>query len=295
MGEMSQSDEDGHLIDADRTWQYLLEIANAAKAGDALVSGALYPGIPILAAPHAERSWRPSPGARFTTEAEAMLDLYMPLCVGASANDMVVAHLGQSLDGRIATSAGVSQFITGEENLIHTHRMRALFDAVVVGANTAKHDNPKLTTRLASGEHATRVLIDPSCSANERASIFVDGVSDTIVICETSNVPERPAVPHLGLESQNGMFAPSEILSALKEHGLRRIFIEGGGITVSEFLGAGALDRLQICVAPMIIGSGRPAIALPEVAALSESHYLDVRHFASGNDLLFDCQLRGKQ
>lgn len=224
-----------------------------------------------------------------------MLDLYMPLCVGELANELTVAHLGQSLDGRIATTSGASQFITGEENLVHTHRMRALFDAVVIGAHTAQHDNPKLTTRLTSGANATRVLIDPSCSADTTASLFVDGASDTLVICEQSLVPAEPKVPHLGLSASDGFFDPRDILSALRARGLRRIFIEGGGVTVSQFISAGALDRLHICVAPMIIGSGRPAIALPEVSELSESHFLDVRHFTSGTDLLFDCQLRGKQ
>ncbi len=294
MAENSQSGGQDGPVDEAFAWECLLKFAAAAKAGRALESGELFPGAPVLVDVEAPRSWRPSPAVALTQDAESMFDLYMPLCVGSAANSMVAAHLGQSLDGRIATQSGVSQFITGEENLVHTHRLRALFDAVVVGAHTAQHDNPRLTTRLTTGDNATRVLIDPNCSARTTGSIFVDGASETLVICDASQVPKSASVPHIGLHSSSSMFAPRDILSALEARGLRRIFIEGGGVTVSQFLGAGALDRLHICVAPMIIGSGRPAIALPEVSALSESHFLDVRHFPSGTDLLFDCQLRSK-
>jgi len=282
------------VIDSTHAWDALLLVSAQAKQGVALgTKGAepLGPNSPVIADAAAPRSWQPASGYEFSPDAIAMLNLYMPLCVGSGANDMVAAHLGQSLDGRIATHNGVSQFITGEENLVHTHRMRALFDAVVVGAHTAEHDNPRLTTRLTSGDHATRVLIDPSCSAKPSASIFVDGMAETIVICAMSHVPDKSEM-HIGLETENGVFPPSTILSALRDRGLRRIFIEGGGITVSQFLGAGALDRLHICVAPMIIGSGRPAVVLPQVSSLADSHFLKVSHFDSGPDILFDCELR---
>ncbi len=282
-------------VDTTEVWDYLRSLAALAKDGKAQCSGQIGPCDPAIVDASAPRSWRPTPSQKLSAEAIAMLDLYMPLCTGPLANQLTTAHLGQSLDGRIATASGASQFITSEDNLVHTHRMRALFDAVVVGAHTARYDNPRLTTRLTSGDNATRVLIDPSLSADTGASLFVDGASETLVLCEEHRVPENPKVPHVGIPSVDGVFAPRDILSALHARGLRRVFIEGGGVTVSQFLGAGELDRLHICVAPMIIGSGRPAIALPEVSCLSESHFLDVRHFASGPDILFDCQLRGKQ
>lgn len=297
---MAESRQSGGTVDAAEAWEYLLALADDAKSGAACCEGLRAPNAPALVDLEAPRSWRPAPGRVPTPEAVAMLDLYMPLCAGPTANQLTTAHLGQSLDGRIATKSGASQFITGEKNLVHTHRMRALADAVVVGAHTALHDNPKLTTRLTTGSNATRVLIDPTLSADTGSSLFTDGASETIVLCEEDRVPDEGTEPQagitlIGIASKAGLFAPADILSALHARGLRRVFIEGGGVTVSQFLGAGALDRLHICVAPMIIGSGRPAIALPEVTTLGESHFLDVRHFPSGTDLLFDCQLRGKQ
>ena len=66
----------------------------------------------------------------------ALLDLYLPICSATTARPIVVGHLGQSLDGFIATHTGDSQFVTGRANILHLHRMRALCDAIVVGAGT---------------------------------------------------------------------------------------------------------------------------------------------------------------
>lgn len=292
---------------AEWAWSLLLALAGRAKQGEAITTrlvishgdGAMVAGaesdIALYADPGAPRGWSVPEGvARPSAELAALLDLYMPLCVGPHANRMVVGHLGTSLDGRIATHNGASQFITGEDNLLHAHRMRALFDAVIVGAKTANSDDPQLTTRLASGEHPARVLIDPRCSVGRDAAIFTDGISETLVICDQAFLPADSRV-HIGLPSEDGKIAPRAIIDALASRGLRRLFLEGGGVTVSQFLSAGVLDRLHVCVAPMIIGSGRPAFQLPEVDSLADGIFLDVRHFASGPDILFDCQFRAKQ
>src|SRR6185437_10083055 len=89
----------------------------------------------------------------------ALLELYLPFAE-RRRRPYAVAHLGQSLDGRIATAAGASRWVTGEEDLLHTHRMRALADAILVGAGTVRHDDPQLTVRRCSGAHPVRVVID---------------------------------------------------------------------------------------------------------------------------------------
>ena len=80
-----------------------------------------------------------------------LLDLYLPLALARRERPLTVAHLGQSLDGRIATANGASCYVTGPENLTHLHRMRALCDAIVVGAGTVECDDPQLTTRRVPG------------------------------------------------------------------------------------------------------------------------------------------------
>src|SRR5262245_63269664 len=91
-----------------------------------------------------------------------LLNLYLPICSAMSRRPMTIGHLGQSLDGFIATPSGDSQFVTGDDNIVHLHRMRALSDAVVVGAGTVEAGDPQLTVRTVTGHNALRVMFDPA-------------------------------------------------------------------------------------------------------------------------------------
>ena len=86
---------------------------------------------------------------------------------------------------------------------------------------------------------------------------------------------------------------PDAIRTLLASRGLRRVFIEGGGITVSRFLEARCLDRLQVTIAPLIIGSGRPGIVLPQVHSLADGLRPAVRRVSFGADIMFECTLNG--
>lgn len=92
-------------------------------------------------------------------------------------------------------------------------------------------------------------------------------------------------------DTPNGMDAAA-VLGLLRSRGCHRIFVEGGGVTVSMFLQADLLDRLQVAIAPLIIGNGRPAIRLPARDALSECRRPRYRVFRMGGDVFFDCDLR---
>jgi hypothetical protein len=91
-------------------------------------------------------------------------------------------HLAQSLDGRIATRNGMSRWLSGAEDLLHTHRMRAMCDAVVVGVNTVLSDDPQLTVRRCTGAHPVRVVIDPERRLDGSQRIFHDGAAATLVL-----------------------------------------------------------------------------------------------------------------
>src|SRR4051812_19603362 len=93
--------------------------------------------------------------------ASASSDPYAPLQNAPAEQPFVIAQLGQSLDGRIATSSGESQWINCDGALDHVHRLRALVDAVVVGVGTAVADNPLLNVRRVEGRSPARVVIDP--------------------------------------------------------------------------------------------------------------------------------------
>lgn len=226
----------------------------------------------------------------------ALLDLYLPICSATTTRPIVLGHLGQSLDGFIATHAGESQWVTGEENLLHLHRLRALCDAVVVGAGTVAADNPELTTRLVPGPNPLRVVLDPMRRLTEHYRVFQDESAETLHVCGRSFM--RPDERRFGCATMAGVedtpdgLDLAEVVRLLRERGCARIFVEGGGVTVSKFLEANLLDRLHLAVAPLLIGDGRPAIRLRPPAALRDCHRPRYRVFRMGVDMLFDFDLR---
>ncbi len=208
----------------------------------------------------------------------------------------VVAQLGQSLDGRIATPSGESKYINGEEALTHLHALRAHVDAVVVGVGTAIVDDPQLNVRRFAGKDPARVIIDPSGRLNPAVRCMAPCETPRIVIRATDAV-EGQKLPE-GVEeirlSRHGRFVPpAEIVQALAERGLKRLLIEGGAATVSAFIDAGVVDRLHVLVAPMLLGSGKPGLVLDPITRLQDALQPKVDVYVlDSSDVLFDCQLK---
>jgi riboflavin-specific deaminase-like protein len=204
--------------------------------------------------------------------------LFGPLFAGPRGADgcVVVGRLAQTLDGRIATVSGSSQWIGGPGDILHTHRLRALCDAVLVGAGTVRADDPRLTTRECAGPNPVRVVLDPRRRLSAEYGIFREGPPTLLVVAEEGaallgaarerhGAAEVVRVPMAGDELDL-----SAVLAMLATRGLRRVFVEGGGVTVSRFLAAGCLDRLHVTVAPVLLGSGIPAFTLPEAARIAD-------------------------
>lgn len=239
---------------------------------------------------HASGEWEIS--SNLTNEAHDVIELYLPLQLRP---DLVIAQLGQSLDGRIATESGHSHYVTGQADIRRLHRLRALVDAVVVGAGTIAADNSRLTVRQVEGENPVRVVLDPNTRLEPDRHVFSDGAARTLVVrrgptgdAPSSTIGDVLTIPTNGSDE----FEPAAILETLRKQGYRRVLVEGGGVTVSRFLRAGVVDRLHVTVAPLIIGSGRPALALEPIETLDQALRPRCRHFHLGEDILFDLELR---
>jgi riboflavin-specific deaminase-like protein len=251
-------------------------------------------GLPAILVWHPRHGWEltlPPDDSR-----HALIDLYLPMCSATAASPITVGHLGQSLDGFIATHAGESHYVTGDENLRHMHRMRALSDAIVVGAGTVAADDPQLTTRHVSGPSPLRVVFDPARRLGDHYRVFRDDAADTIYVCARSQA--RPGESRFGratlvpIDDVEGNVDAAGLVRLLHDRGCHRVFVEGGGVTVSMFLEANLLDRLQVAIAPLVIGDGRPAIRLTPPASLGDCLRPRYRVFRMGGDMLFDCDLR---
>lgn len=207
--------------------------------------------------------------------------LYGPLLGGP----LVIAHLAQSLDGCVALHTGESQWISGPEDVVHTHRLRAIVDAVVVGVKTAIEDDPQLTVRECDGPDPVRVVLDPAGRAPAHLQLFTDGGATIRLVAEATR-PYDVVCP-----STDGVFAPADVLAVLADRGLHRVLVEGGGVTVSRFITAGCIDRLHLVIAPVLIGGGRRAFPLPLADLLVDVPRMCAAPMALGNDWLFDCPL----
>lgn len=188
----------------------------------------------------------------------------------------VVLKAAQSLDGCIATSSGQSFWITGAESRALVHRMRSEIDAVLVGANTVRADDPELTVRMVEGRHPIRVVLSPQLQLPLDAKLFrTPLVAQTIVVCSTVAALSDQAqqLRHRGVEvlGVEGASEPYAVLRALGERGIASLLVEGGAVVHSAFLQAGAVDELRLFYAPLVIGNGLHSFGAVHTALLERA------------------------
>ncbi|GFH36400.1 RibD family protein [Streptomyces pacificus] len=272
-------------LDARSAWQRLLTVRTGAQAEAA----GLRPDG------HGRYRWRESASA--SAEADLLAERYLPLCLAGPR--FAFAQLGQSLDGFIATREGDADYVTGPEDREHLHRLRALSDAVVVGAGTAVADDPRLTVRACAGPDPVRVVLDPHGRVPSARRLFTDGAAPTLWVVGAGSVPGRAGADgtaDAGVDvlvlPDTAAFAPRRLVHELARRGLGRVLVEGGGVTVSRFLHEGALDRLYITVAPVLIGDGVPGLAFPGPDAMRDALRPPVRRAFLGDDTLYELDLR---
>ncbi|WP_434621085.1 RibD family protein [Tabrizicola sp. M-4] len=227
---------------------------------------------------------------RWSAGERAALDLYAPLA-RRDLGRQVVAQIGQSLDGRVATHAGDARDVSGPDGLAHLHRLRALVDGVLIGVRTALHDRPRLTVRLCRGDSPARIVVDPQGRMpDDLPLLHADGVRRIVV--QGCNRPREKGVEVVTLPMRDGRLDPCAILDALQGLGVQSLLVEGGGITIARFLEAGLLNRLQVAVSPLLIGGGPQGITLQNpVAELAHALRPETRNYALGPEVVFDCAL----
>ncbi|RMF69958.1 MAG: bifunctional diaminohydroxyphosphoribosylaminopyrimidine deaminase/5-amino-6-(5-phosphoribosylamino)uracil reductase RibD [Calditrichaeota bacterium] len=177
---------------------------------------------------------------------------------------LVTLKVAQTVDGRIATAAGGSRWITSEKARRMVHKLRSEQDAVLVGVGTVLADDPQLTVRLTSGRHPRRFVVDSRLRLPLRSRLLSDELAEQTVVATTERAsPEKiQAVEATGATvwkipaDEHGRVSLRALLRRMGEAGITSVLVEGGSEVFSSFLRNNLADRVAIFVAPKILGDG---------------------------------------
>ncbi|MBY0567954.1 MAG: RibD family protein [Hyphomonadaceae bacterium] len=193
----------------------------------------------------------------------------------------VTLKLATSLDGRIATAAGESQWITSEASRAEVQRLRAAHDAVLVGAETVRKDDPSLLARTepAPAKQPARVVVTTRLEIPPDAKMFADIPTAPVIVF---SVPRASPARHAIIEAMGARIEPVEtgpggvdmaaVLERLSGLGFGSVLVEGGGRIAASLIDIGAVDRIEWFRAPIVLGGeGRPALADLSYDALADA------------------------
>ncbi len=196
---------------------------------------------------------------------QSILNILLPIL--RKNKKLVIAQIGQSIDGRIALNNGNSHYINNPKSIIYLHCLRSISDAIIVGSNTIKKDNPLLTTRKIKGTNPKRIIIDGGLSLNNKYKIFNDGNENIIFTKSNKNIRLNNSTI-IRLKEKN--FTKNLIIQ-IKKLKYKKILVEGGSKTISELINNKYIDILQFMIAPILIGSGINSLNLKEISNLNKA------------------------
>ena len=196
---------------------------------------------------------------------QSILNILVPIL--RKNKKLVIAQIGQSIDGRIALNNGNSHYINNPKSIIYLHCLRSISDAIIVGSNTIKKDDPLLTTRKIKGTNAKRIIIDGSLSLNNKYKIFNDGNENIIFTKSNKNIRLNNSTI-IRLKEKN---FTKNFITQIKKLKYKNILVEGGSKTISELINNKYIDILQFMIAPILIGSGVNSLNLKEISNLNKA------------------------
>ncbi|HWP81213.1 MAG TPA: bifunctional diaminohydroxyphosphoribosylaminopyrimidine deaminase/5-amino-6-(5-phosphoribosylamino)uracil reductase RibD [Bacteroidota bacterium] len=209
--------------------------------------------------------------------------------------------VAQTLDGLIADVRRRSQWITSPGARQEAHRLRAIYESVLIGAGTAIKDNPELTVRLVKGRNPTRIVVDGRLRCPPNLKLFDTRHAKTIVLTSRSAFHRKKALVQqlerkgvsvitAGASPQLSVTAIQTKLSTL---GISSVLIEGGGETVSRFLEKPVANKIHVFVAPKILGGGLTSFSLRNPRILTKALTLNgVEVRCVGDDVLVEGYFR---
>ena len=224
-----------------------------------------------------------------SSDLKILMESYLQIIFNKSKYPYIFGHLAQTLDGYIATESGESRYISSIDNLEHLHMLRAISDVVLVGSNTVKFDNPKLTTRLVKGPNPMRVVIDKNDTIKNSCNLLKNKDRKGFKIVSDKLKPNDENIFLLPLKKDE--FRITDIISLLKSLGNKIIFIEGGGNIISHFYRKKFLHRLHLCISPILIGRGINSFIIDKDVKINEAKIKKISYIKMGKDILCNIKL----
>jgi len=209
----------------------------------------------------------------------------------------VTIKWAQSIDGRIATRSGSSQWISSPDSLDFAHELRSTHDAIVVGARTANRDNPLLTVRRVKGRNPLRIVLTASGRLKHNLSLLTDGGPPTLVVTTRIGAVRfrktKGNIEILALPARSKGVDLNALLRTLGKRQITSILVEGGSGVITSFLKQGLADRIIVIVAPILVGDGINAVADLNVKTIGKSvKFKSWKHKMIGPDLAIFGELR---
>lgn len=215
-----------------------------------------------------------------------------------AALPFVTVKLAQSLDGRIATVSGDSQWISSPSSLRLAHQLRREHDAIMVGIGTVLADDPRLTVRLVKGRDPLRIVVDSRLRLPAEARVLAEGAPRHTLVATTEMADRKRAseIQQLGAEVLTLPLAANEslvdlraLLQKVEGRGIKSVLVEGGSGLVTSLFAERLVDRLVVVIAPKIIGKGTEAIGDLRITRLRDAiTFSEFKTRRLGPDIVFD-------
>ncbi|HKZ22336.1 MAG TPA: bifunctional diaminohydroxyphosphoribosylaminopyrimidine deaminase/5-amino-6-(5-phosphoribosylamino)uracil reductase RibD, partial [candidate division Zixibacteria bacterium] len=193
----------------------------------------------------------------------------------ATGLPFVILKWASTLDGKIATVDGDSKWISNEQSRKFAHRLRSQADAVLVGVETVKKDDPELNTRLVKGKNPVKIILDTRGSIPLNSKIVSNAKSERTILATVCAAKEKFENSNLGVwklrENKNGRVDLLSLLKRAGENKITSILVEGGQKVLTSFMQDKLVDKVYCFIAPKIIGKGLDAVAELGIRKISDS------------------------
>lgn len=208
----------------------------------------------------------------------------------------ITLKIAQTIDGKIADLKGNSKWITSKHARRYVHLLRSKYDAVLIGSNTVRKDNPLLTVRFTEGRNPKRLILDTKLELNLNYKIFNTEKNIYIITSKESEKKKRKikSLMDLGCKiifvpSDNGKISLPNALKEIMKENIASILVEGGSQIFTSFIKQNLFDEMRLFMSPKLLGKGLNVINDIGINSINKSLKLKINNFEKiGDDLVVD-------